>query len=66
MAAEPKITWMIASEVGDRDGIGVQLLIDGDLVLEIFRDDTKRSREVTLHRVEVPLELSEQTVAMFK
>jgi hypothetical protein len=66
MSAAPKISWIVASDVGDRDGIGVELLIEGDLVLEIFRDDTKRAREVTLYRAEISLELVEEAIAKFK
>ncbi|MER9597104.1 hypothetical protein [Mesorhizobium sp. M0244] len=66
MAAAPKHSWIVASDVSDRDGIGVELLIEGDLVLEIFRDDTKRAREVTLYRADIPLELVEEAIARFK
>ncbi|MER9232007.1 hypothetical protein NKI56_07855 [Mesorhizobium sp. M0622] len=66
MAAAPKNSWIVASDVSDRDGIGVELLIEGDLVLEIFRDDTKRAREVTLYRADIPLELVEEAIARFK
>lgn len=66
MAVEPKKTWVVASDVGSRDGIGIELLIDDVVVLEIFRDDTKKTREVTLHREEVSLELLEESIATFK
>lgn len=61
-----KLSWTIASDVGDRDGIGIELEIDGEMVLEIFRDDTKKTREVTLFRKDVPLALIEDAIAMFK
>lgn len=61
-----KLSWTIASDVGDRDGIGIELEIDGEMVLEIFRDDTKKTREVTLFRKDVPLTLVEEAIAMFK
>ncbi|MER8400911.1 hypothetical protein [Mesorhizobium sp. M1329] len=66
MAAAPKKSWIVASDVADRDGIGIELWIEGDLVLEIFRDDTRRTREVTLYRKEIPLELVEEAIARFK
>lgn len=61
-----KLSWTIASDVGDRDGIGIELEIDGEMVLEIFRDDTKKTREVTLLRKDVPLALVEDAIAVFK
>ncbi|MER9876036.1 hypothetical protein [Mesorhizobium sp. M0195] len=66
MTAEPKKSWIVASDVADRDGIGVELWIEGDQVLEIFRDDTRRTREVTLYRKDIPLELVEEAIARFK
>lgn len=66
MAVEPKKSWIVASDVGSRDGIGIELVIDDVLVLEIFRDDTKKAREVTLHQKDLPLELLEESIAMFK
>ncbi len=62
----PKKSWVIASDVGSRDGIGVELLLDDQIVLEIFRDDTKKSREVTLFRKDVPLALLEESIEKFK
>lgn len=61
-----KKSWVIASDVGSRDGIGVELRIDDEIVLEIFRDDTKKSREVTFYKKDVPLSLLEESIAKFK
>ena len=66
MAEIPNIQWVIASDVRNRDGIGVELYIDETLALEVFRDDTKRTREVTLHQQKVSLELLEEAIAVFK
>ncbi len=66
MTAEPKKSWIVASDVSSRDGIGIELLVNDELVLEIFRDDTAKTREVTLHQKEVSLELLEESIAMFK
>jgi len=46
---------VVASDVNTRDGIGVEIYIGDELVLEIFRDDTKKSRDVTLYKIDVPL-----------
>jgi hypothetical protein len=48
------------------DGIGVELWLDDKIVLEIFRDDTKKTREVTFFQKEVPLALLEESVKKFK
>ena len=61
-----KKSWVIASDVRSRDGIGVELLLDGKIVLEIFRDDTKKTREVTIFQKEVPLALLEESIEKFK
>lgn len=66
MTAEPKKSWIVASDVSSRDGIGIELLVDDELVLEIFRDDTAKTREVTLHQTAVSLELLEESIATFK
>ena len=66
MSSELKKSWMIASDVGTRDGIGVELLLDDEIVLEIFRDDTKKTREVIFYKKEVPLVLLEEAIQVFK
>ena len=59
-------SYVIASDVGDRDGIGVEVYSGKDMLLEVFRDDTKKTREVTLYRRDLDLELVEQAIALFK
>jgi len=66
MTVEPKKSWTVASDVSSRDGIGIELSINDELVLEIFRDDTAKTREVTLYRKNVSLELLEESIATFK
>lgn len=57
----------IASDVSNgRDGIGVEIYFKGKLILEIFRDDTKKSREVTAYDKDVPLEVVEASIELFK
>ena len=63
----PKIEkYVVASDVGNRDGIGVEIYSDGIMIMEVFRDDTKRTREVTLYQKELDLELVEQAIGLFK
>ena len=58
---------VVASDVsGNRDGIGVEIYLEGEFVIEVFRDDTKKSREVTCYKRDVPLALVEESIAIFK
>ena len=52
--------------MSSRDGIGIELLVDDQIVLEIFRDDTKKTREVTFYKTEIPLALLEESIEKFK
>ncbi len=59
--------YAVQSDVsGDRDGIGIEVLDGEDIILEIFRDDSKKTREVTFFKEDVPLELVEQSIQLFK
>lgn len=59
--------YTIASDVGtERDGIGIEIYQDNQLLLEVFRDDRKKRREVTLYQPALDLELVEQAIALFK
>ena len=55
-----------ASDVSDRDGVGVAISRDGKIVCEIFRDDTDRTRTVWLAEQVVPLEELEGFIQIFK
>ena len=58
---------IIASDVsGDRDGIGVEIYRDDKLLIEIFRDDTKRMRTVTIFKQDISLDLLEESIKIFK
>ena len=62
-----KITEVIvASDVNTRDGIGVEIYINNKITVEIFRDDTDRSRTVTLFEGGISLELMEKCIEIFK
>ncbi|MGK2864418.1 MAG: hypothetical protein ACSLE0_20975 [Chitinophagaceae bacterium] len=62
----PKDRVIIASDVNDRDGIGVEIYREDKLVIKIFRDDTKRTRTVSLFRQDIALNLLEESIATFK
>ncbi|MEM9538471.1 MAG: hypothetical protein AAGA60_03055 [Cyanobacteria bacterium P01_E01_bin.42] len=64
--ASDELKVIVASDVSDRDGIGVEIYIHNELVVEIFRDDMKQTREVTLYQKNVPLELVEKSIQIFR
>lgn len=56
---------IIASDV-ERDGIGIEVYKDNELVIEIFRSDSERTRTLKLFKENVSLELIEKSIATFK
>jgi hypothetical protein len=62
----PEDREIIASDVSDRDGIGVEIYRANKLVIEIFRDDTKRTRTVTVYQEDISLDLLEESIETFK
>jgi predicted glutamine amidotransferase len=64
--ALPKDRTIIASDVNHRDGIGVAIYRNDELVVEIFRDDTKLMRTVTIFQKDIALELLEESIDIFK
>lgn len=66
MMAEPEISLVVASDVNSRDGIGVELYVGDELIVEVFRDDTARTREVCLYDEKVSLDLVERCIESFK
>lgn len=62
-----KYKTIIASDVsGDRDGIGVEIYYEDNLIIEIFRDDTMRERTVTMFQKDIPLNILEECIVTFK
>ena len=58
---------IIASDISNgRDGIGVEIYRNDVLLVEVFRDDTKKTRTVTLWKQDLPLELIEESIQIFK
>ncbi len=62
----PKDRVIIASDVNERDGIGVEIYREDELIIEIFRDDTKRTRTVTLFQQNISLDFLEESILTFK
>lgn len=66
MHTERKISYVIASDVNPRDGIGLETHVNGDLVMEIFRDDSERRTYLTMFSSGVDLEVVEASIETFK
>ena len=57
---------IIASDMNERDGIGIEVYRNDKLVVEIFRDDTDKTRTVTVYKENISLELMEECISIFK
>ncbi|HMG08843.1 MAG TPA: hypothetical protein VK609_10055 [Mucilaginibacter sp.] len=57
---------IIASDINNRDGVGVEIYKNGEMITEIFRDDTERSRTITLYKKEISLEVMEECIRVFR
>jgi hypothetical protein len=62
----PENRTIVASDVSDRDGIGVEIYRKYELVVEIFRDDTEKTRTITVFKKDISLELMEEAIEIFK
>jgi len=59
--------FLVASDLSTtRDGIGIELWEKGKLILEIFRDDSKKTKTVSHYKNSISLELIEQSILFFK
>lgn len=63
---DANIRYQVASDVNPRDGIGVEIYRDNRLVIEIFRDDAGKTKTVTLFERDIPLDLIEEAIRIFK
>jgi len=50
----------------ERDGLGMEVWQNDELILEIFRDDGHRTRTITFYKKEIPLEKMEGYIQKFK
>lgn len=67
MSFDPsKYRVVVASDVSDRDGIGVEIYRGDALLIEIFRDDTKKTREITTYTEPIALDEMEGFIQIFK
>lgn len=61
-----KVSFIVASDVNPRDGIGAELYVDDRIQMEVFRDDSTRRRYIRLFEEDVDLDLVEQCIQKFK
>ncbi|OYT96382.1 MAG: hypothetical protein CFE49_07610 [Pseudomonas sp. PGPPP3] len=64
--SSPKDRVVVASDVSSRDGIGVEIYRDNELIVELFRDDTERTRTITVFKESISLKLMEESIQIFK
>ena len=57
---------VVASDVSDRDGIGVEIYRGDALLIEIFRDDTKKTRVITAYAESIALDEMEGFIQIYK
>ncbi len=57
---------VIASDVHDRDGIGIEISKGDNLLIEIFRDDTDKTFTVTFFQKSLSMEFVEKAIELFK
>ncbi len=57
---------VIASDVNERDGIGVEIYRNNELIVEIFRDDSDKTRTIRIFKEDISLELMEECIQTFK
>ncbi len=63
---EDKDRVIIASDVNERDGIGVEIYRNDELIAEIFRDDTEKTRTIRIFKDNISLEQMEEFIQTFK
>ncbi|WP_205619343.1 hypothetical protein [Mesoflavibacter zeaxanthinifaciens] len=52
--------------MNERDGIGVEIYRNDELVAEIFRDDTEKTRTIRVFKDSISLEQMEEFIQIFK
>jgi hypothetical protein len=56
----------IVSDVSGRDGIGIEVYRNDELIVEIFRDDTQKTRTITSYKKDISVELMEECITIFR
>jgi hypothetical protein len=63
---QTKYKVLIASDVSTRDGIGLEIYEYDDLILDIFRDDTDKTKQLTVFKNPVSVELMKEALQVFE
>ncbi|MUV14032.1 hypothetical protein [Noviluteimonas gilva] len=66
VSSKRQISYIVASDVNHRDGIGLETYVDGELVMEIFRDDSEQRTYVTLFADAIDFGVLEASIEEFK
>ena len=56
---------VVETDILDRDGIGVEIYLNDEILIEIFRNDRKNQNEVTLFKSSIELGVVEYAIAVF-
>lgn len=64
--SEKRFEVLVASDIATRDGIGIELYENGELILEVFRDDSRKTREISLYKRDIPVEIVEEALEVFR
>ncbi|TRO66807.1 hypothetical protein [Christiangramia sabulilitoris] len=57
---------LIISDTNERDGMGMEVWKNDKLILEIFTDDSKKTRTITFYEKEIPFEDMERYMIRYK
>tara|TARA_R110002073_G_scaffold89852_6_gene212484 strand:- start:4178 stop:4402 length:225 start_codon:yes stop_codon:yes gene_type:complete len=60
------LNFEIVSSGDKRDGLGIEVWLDEKLIIEIFRNDIKKIKEVSTYLNDIPLEVIEFSIEYFK
>ena len=64
---QTQYSFVVASDVSKgRDGIGVEIYRGDSLLIEIFRDDSKKTRVITTYTESIALDEMEGFIQIFK
>jgi hypothetical protein len=61
-----KLRKIIASDVSNRNGIGIEFYHGEKIFIEIFRDDLRKTRIINTFGNDIPLEVMEECIITFK
>lgn len=57
---------VIVSGFDDRDGLGIEIWENNKLIIEVFRNDLKKVKEITTYKKDISLDVIEYAIDVFK